>query len=97
MANISLDFSNNALFQKNKITKTYTYKDIGTDNLKLYKVYLFSSKYRINNIRYINICKLGVYQLLVKVWGKFLSCVTKINSKYYKCIRNNVYLCKLID
>lgn len=38
MANISLDFSNNALFQKNKITKTYTYKDIGTDNLKLYKV-----------------------------------------------------------
>ena len=38
MANISLDFSNNALFQKNKITKTYTYKDIGTDNLRLYTV-----------------------------------------------------------
>jgi hypothetical protein len=35
MANLTFDYSNNSLFQRNKTTKTYVYKDIGTDNFRL--------------------------------------------------------------
>lgn len=38
MANISLDYSTNKLFKKDNTTKSYTFKDIGTNNFKLYKV-----------------------------------------------------------
>lgn len=38
MANLQLDFSDNILFDKNKITKTYTFKDIGTDNFRTYYI-----------------------------------------------------------
>jgi replicative DNA helicase len=37
MGNISLDFSDNQIFQKQKNVKTYVYKDIGTSNFKLSK------------------------------------------------------------
>lgn len=39
MANISFDFSNNAVFKRDKDTKTYVYRDIGTENFKLVKGY----------------------------------------------------------
>lgn len=35
MANLSFDFSNNAVFQRDKDTKTYIYRDIGTENFQL--------------------------------------------------------------
>lgn len=35
MANISFDFSNNAVFKRDKDTKTYIYRDIGTENFQL--------------------------------------------------------------
>jgi hypothetical protein len=35
MANIKLDFSNNILFGRDKFTKTYTYRDIGTSNFRM--------------------------------------------------------------
>lgn len=38
MANISLDYSTNKIFQKDNTTKSYTFKDIGTNNFKLYTV-----------------------------------------------------------
>lgn len=38
MANISLDYSTNKIFQKDNTTKSYTFKDIGTNNFKLYNV-----------------------------------------------------------
>ena len=36
MANILLDYSTNKVFQKDNTTKSYTFKDIGTNNLKVY-------------------------------------------------------------
>ena len=35
MANLSFDFSNNVLFKRDKDTKTYIYRDIGTENFQL--------------------------------------------------------------
>mgnify|MGYP003571242717 CR=1 FL=1 len=35
MANLSFDFSNNAVFNRDKDTKTYIYRDIGTENFQL--------------------------------------------------------------
>lgn len=36
MANINIDYSNNFVFRKQKTTKTVTYQDIGTANMRLY-------------------------------------------------------------
>ena len=35
MANLSFDFSNNVVFNRDKDTKTYIYRDIGTENFQL--------------------------------------------------------------
>ena len=39
MANLTFDFSNNAVFKRDKDTKTYIYRDIGTDNFRLTRTY----------------------------------------------------------
>lgn len=35
MSNLSFDFSNNIVFNRDKNTRTYKFKDIGTENFKL--------------------------------------------------------------